>query len=132
MTDRAGIVRAAYAAFAAGDIDAAVANLADDVVWVEPLQFPNGGRHLGRDAVHDYLQRSRAMWAQLTSSVVIHQIGDRLVAIHSVHGRLADGSEHSNTVGDVFTFDAGQVVEMTAYVDAQEALAAAHALTDGE
>ena len=61
MTDEADMVRAAYAAFAAGDLDAAVADLADDVIWVEPLEFPNGGTHLGREAVRDYLAKSRSM-----------------------------------------------------------------------
>jgi ketosteroid isomerase-like protein len=60
-------VRAAYAAFAASEIDAAVANIADDVEWIEPDEFPDGGPHHGRAAVRRYLERSRASWRELTS-----------------------------------------------------------------
>lgn len=126
MTDNADadieVVRAAYAAFARGDIDAAVAGLAEDVVWVEPDEFPDGGRHDGRAAVHSYLSKSRAMWTELQSSVDVRRHGDDVVAIHSVRGRIADGTEHTNTVADVFTFRDGVVVAMTAYANPADAL----------
>jgi|SRR5947209_13735203 len=118
------LVKDAYAAFARGDIDAAVAGLAEDVVWVEPDEFPNGGRHDGRAAVHEYLRRSRAMWRQLSSTVDVRRVGDRIVAIHSVSGVLADGTPHENAVGDVFVLRAGVVTAMTAYATPEQALAA--------
>jgi ketosteroid isomerase-like protein len=52
------MVLAAHAAFAKGDIDAAVANLHPDVEWIEPDEFPNGGRHVGPAAVANYLRQS--------------------------------------------------------------------------
>jgi ketosteroid isomerase-like protein len=45
------LVLASYAAFARGDIDAAVAPLTDQTEWVEPDDFPGGGRRVGRAAV---------------------------------------------------------------------------------
>jgi len=119
------LVKKAYAAFASGDIDAAVAAIADDVVWIEPDEFPNGGRHDGREAVRDYLQKSRAMWTELHSTVDVRRVGGRLVAIHSVSGTLADGTPRENSVGDVYVVRDGVVVAMTAYATPEEALASA-------
>jgi ketosteroid isomerase-like protein len=111
------VVRAAYAAFARGDIDAAVRDLADDVEWIEPEEFPDGGVHRGRDAVHGYLSRSRAMWQHLDSVATVFRSGARIVAHHHVHGTLADGSAREATMADVFTFAAGRVVHMQAYAN---------------
>ena len=119
------LVKAAYVAFAGGDIDGAVAGLAEDVVWIEPDEFPNGGRHDGREAVRDYLQKSRAMWSELQSTVDVRRVGERLVAIHSVRGTLADGTPHENSVGDVYELTDGVVAAMTAYATPEQAVAAA-------
>ena len=124
------LIKNAYAAFAGGDIDGAVAGLSEDVVWIEPDEFPNGGRHDGRDAVRDYLQKSRAMWTDLQSTVDVRRIGDRVVAIHSVSGTMADGTHHENSVGDVYVVRGGVVTAMTAYMTPSEALAAAQLTAD--
>jgi ketosteroid isomerase-like protein len=118
------LVLRAYEAFARGDIEQAVASLHPDVEWVEPEEFPGGGRHRGPAAVADYLRGSRAMWAELVSEPTAHRRGDKIVVIHRVHGRLADGTPHDATVADVFTVEDGRVVAMTAYADPSQALAA--------
>lgn len=56
-------LRAAYAAFNRGDFDAAVAALDPKIEWSEPLEFPGGGTYYGREAVKEYLIRSRAGWS---------------------------------------------------------------------
>ena len=124
------LIKNAYAAFAGGDIDGAVAGLSADVVWIEPDEFPNGGRHDGRDAVRDYLQKSRAMWTDLQATVDVRRIGHRVVAIHSVSGTMADGTHHENSVGDVYVVRDGVVTAMTAYMTPAEALAAAQLTAD--
>jgi hypothetical protein len=77
-------VRAAYAAFARGDIDAAVADLAVDVEWIEPEEFPDDGRHVGREAVRGYLQGSRAVWSETRSTATVFRRGERVIAHHQV------------------------------------------------
>lgn len=42
------LILAAYAAFAAGDIKRAVASLHPQVEWIEPDEFPDGGRRSGQ------------------------------------------------------------------------------------
>lgn len=94
--------RAAYAAFARGDIDAAVADLAVDVEWIEPDEFPDGDRHQGREAVRG-LQRSRAVWRELHSTATVFRRGERVIAHHHVAGTLQNGVTQVVTVADVYT-----------------------------
>lgn len=117
------LVLAAYAAYAHGDIDRAVIGLHPQVEWIEPDEFPGGGRRVGPAAVADYLRGARSRWTELESEPVAQRRGDDIVVIHHVHGRLADGTRHEATVADVFTFSGGQVVRMKAYADPAQALA---------
>lgn len=114
------LVLRAYAAFARGDIDTAVADLHPDVEWIEPAEFPGGGRYLGPAAVAGYLRESRAKWAELTSSPTPQRRGDRIVVVHRVSGRLLDGTWHENAVADVYTVENGLVTHMQAYADPAE------------
>jgi ketosteroid isomerase-like protein len=115
------VVLASYAAFARGDIDQAVAALHPQVEWIEPEEFPFGGRRVGPAAVADYLRRSRSMWAELVSEPIAYRSGDDIVVIHHIHGRLADGTTRDATVADVFTFGNGIVVRMQAYANPAQA-----------
>ena len=117
------LVLACYAAFARGDIEAAVAPLHPDVVWIEPDTFPRGGRYDGPAAVAAYLRASRESWTDLVSEPTGHRRGDRIVVVHHVRGRTHDGRWHENTVADVFTVVDGQVVHMQAYADPDDAFA---------
>ncbi len=83
--DVALVIRS-YEAFARGDIGAAVAPLHPQVEWVEPDEFPNGGRRQGPEAVAEYLHASRAMWAKLRSEPTVYRHGDDLVVFHHVSG----------------------------------------------
>ena len=112
----------AYAAYARGDIDNAVADLHPDVEWIEPNEFPNGGRHHGPASVAEYLRSTREMWVDLVSEAAALRRGDDIVIIHHVSGRMTDGSARDVTVADVFTVRDGQVVTMKAYADPAEAL----------
>jgi len=116
-------VLAAYAAFACGDIERAVARLHPQVEWIEPEEFPYGGRWVGPTAAAEYLRRSRSLWAELVSEPTAHRRGNDIVVVHHVHGRLADGTFRDATVADVFTFSNGLVVRMHAYADPAQALA---------
>lgn len=115
------LVLDSYRAYAAGDIDRAVAPLHPQVEWIEPEEFPGGGRLVGPAAVADYLRASRAGWSQFSSEPTAHRRGEDIVVLHHVSGTLADGTPHEFTVADVFTVRDGQVVRMQAYADPNEA-----------
>ncbi len=116
------IVMRAYRAFARGDIDGAVADLDPEVEWIEPDEFPNGGRRRGPAAVAEYLRLSRSAWSELRSEATPVRRGEQIVVIHHVVGRLADGTPHDATVADAFTLENGRVVRMQAYADPSAAL----------
>jgi ketosteroid isomerase-like protein len=118
------IVRRAYEAFARGDIDAAVADLYPQVEWIEPDEFPMGGRHVNRAAVHDYLSASRAGWRQLSTTVTLHRVNGKVIAEHHLTGVLLDGSLREALVADVFTVRNQQVVHVQAYANPADAFAA--------
>jgi len=111
-----------YAAYARGDIDAAVASLHPDVEWIEPDEFPNGGAYRGPVQVAEYLRASYEMWRELVSAPTASRQGADIVVVHHFHGVLADGTPHEATVADVFTVAGGQVVRMRAYADPAEVL----------
>jgi ketosteroid isomerase-like protein len=116
------LVLRAYAAFARGDIEEAVADLHPDVEWIEPDEFPNGGRRQGPAAVAEYLRASFDGWSELRSQPTAYRRGEQIVIVHHVSGRLRDGGTNEATVADVFTVRDGRVVRMQAYADPAEAL----------
>jgi ketosteroid isomerase-like protein len=119
------IVLDAYAAFARGDAEAAVAAMDPAVEWIEPLEFLNGGRRVGPEAVAEYLAASRAVWKHLTSEPTAYRLGGEIVVVHRLQGILADGTANEATATDAFRLLGGRVVQMRAYAEPEEAFAAA-------
>lgn len=95
----------AYAAFAAADVDAASADLADDVEWVVPGNSTLSGTYRGKDEVI-------GLWMKLAEKGFIsapeHVLGDdeRVVVLTKVTA----GGESSDSA-DVLTFRDGKVVK---------------------
>jgi ketosteroid isomerase-like protein len=85
-------LRAAYAAFNRGDIDAAVQLFDPNVEWVEPAEFPGGGSYHGVEGAKRYLTQSRAGAAEVNSEPErFIPSGDRIVVF--VYARvLSKGS----------------------------------------
>jgi ketosteroid isomerase-like protein len=108
-------VLAAYADFERGDIDAAVADLAPDVQWTEPEEFPNGGTYRGPVAVAEYLWASRAMWREIRGA-------PNRVPARRTHRRHPPSRRHARRRDtacrhcgrDVYIFHNGRVVTMHA------------------
>jgi len=107
----------AYRAFQAGDIDRATASLHQDVVWIEPDEFPDGGRYVGPASVADYLSRSRDRWRTVVSTPLARRVGDKIAVRHHLEGQAIDGTHAEATVADVFTVRDGVIVHMQAYAD---------------
>jgi ketosteroid isomerase-like protein len=119
-------LRAAYAAFNRGDIEAAVQGMHPKVEWTEPLEFPGGGTYHGVDGVKTCLTQSRNAWADVHSEPErFIPAGDRIVVF--VHARVRPmGSDEWQEVrlADVYTFSRGKVVHMQAFADREDALRA--------
>ena len=103
------LVRNAYAAFAKGDLDGALADLADDCVFHFGGEGPNSGDHKGREAITAALIKNfeltagtqaldiKAIYADDDhAAVVLHETASRpdgaSIALDEVHIlRLRDG-----------------------------------------
>jgi ketosteroid isomerase-like protein len=119
------VVLAACEAFARGDLAAATQGHDPEVEWIEPIDFPGGGRRVGPAAVAEYLEASRSGWKHLTSEPTATRVGPEIVVVHKVRGNLLDGTPREAEVADVFRFREGRIARMRAYEAPEEAFAAA-------
>jgi ketosteroid isomerase-like protein len=117
-------LRAAYAAFNRGDIDAAVRFLDPQIEWVEPTEFPRGGTYRGVEGAKRYLRQSRAGAAEVISTPErFIWAGDRVVVF--VHARvLPKNSDAWQEVrlADVYTIQGGRATKMHAFANRDDAL----------
>jgi ketosteroid isomerase-like protein len=116
-------LRAAYAAFNRGDLDAALEPFDAQIEWSEPPEFGGGTSH-GRDGVKQYLTQSRSAWLEGSSEPEqLIPVGTRIVVF--VHARFRPkGSDSWRDVrlADVYTVRDGKAIEMRAFTDRQAAL----------
>jgi ketosteroid isomerase-like protein len=117
-------LRAAYAAFNRGDIEAAVQSLDPQINWSEPAEFPGGGTYRGREAVKRYLTQSRAAWAEASSEPErFITSGNRIVVFVHARVRAKDSNQWQDVrLADVYTINNGKAIQMRAFADRQEAL----------
>jgi ketosteroid isomerase-like protein len=117
-------LRAAYAAFNRGDIDAAVRSFDPQVEWIEPAEFPGGGTYHGVEGAKKYLAQSRNGAAQVISEPEqFIPVGDRIVVF--VHARvLPENSAEWQDIrlADVYRFHIGRVIQMRAFANREDAL----------
>jgi ketosteroid isomerase-like protein len=117
-------LRAAYAAFNRGDIDAAVQSFDPDVEWIEPTEFPGGGAYHGVDGAKRYLTQSRGGAAEVISEPErFIPSGDRIVVFVCARV-LPKGSSTWQEIrlADVYTFRGGRVTQMRAFAKREDAL----------
>ncbi len=97
--------KAGYAAFAAADVDAAAADLADDIEWVVPGNSTVSGTYRGKEEVIGFWMKLAEKGFTTTPE---HFFGDdeRVVVLCSVTA----GGETSDSA-DVLTFRDGKVVK---------------------
>jgi ketosteroid isomerase-like protein len=117
-------LRAAYAAFNRGDMDAAVQSLDPQIEWNEPPEFPGGGVYYGREAVKQYLAKSRAGWSEGSSEPVqLIPAGNRIVVFVHARFRSKDSSQWQEVnLADVYTVRDNKIIAMRAFADRQQGL----------
>jgi uncharacterized protein len=121
---RIAILRAVYAAFNRGDIDAAVQSLDPNIDWSEPTEFPGGGSYHGRDGARKYLTNSRASVAEVISEPEqFIPAGDRIVVFVYARVRTKDSATWQEVrLADVYLFRDLTPIQMHAFADRQQAL----------
>ncbi|MCB1689938.1 MAG: nuclear transport factor 2 family protein [Halioglobus sp.] len=130
MSNSEQLVRDYYAAFNAGDMDAFLALLAEDVVH----DINQGGREVGRAEFAAFMQRmNRHYREQLTDLVVMTSAdGTRAAAEFVVHGEYlntdeglpeASGQRYQLPAGAFFELRNGKVARISNYYNLQDWIA---------
>jgi ketosteroid isomerase-like protein len=117
-------LRAAYAAFNRGDIDAAVSSLDPRIDWNEPAEFPGGGHYDGVEGAKQYLTQSRAGAAEVISEPERFISSDDRIVVF-VHARVLPRNSNQwqdIRLADVYTFRNGKAIQMRAFADRRDAL----------
>jgi ketosteroid isomerase-like protein len=105
------LVRRAYEAFNARDLDAALALMAPDVDWPNAWE---GGRMIGHDAVHEYWTRQ---WAEIdprVEPVGVRELPDGRIAVdvHQIVRSRAGELLADTRVEHVYTVRDGLIARM--------------------
>lgn len=114
------VVKAQYAASAAGDLQALRATLADDIVWTEAAGFPLAGTYYGPEGVTGNVMEKLAAswddWAATPNDFVVD--GERVVALgHYTARNKATGKPLRTRFVHSFTVRNGKIVIFEQIVD---------------
>lgn len=117
------VLRAAYAAFNRGDIEAAVASFDPQIEWIEPVEFPGGGSYRGRDGAKQYLSHSRNSMEGASEPEQFIVVRDHIVVYVYAHVRPKGASAWQEVrLADVYTIRERNIVAMHAFANREEAL----------
>jgi ketosteroid isomerase-like protein len=116
------VVRALYDAFAKGDMPAALATMAPDIVWTEADNYPYADRnpYIGPEAVlHGVFARIGADWENFTAvSDELIDAGDTIVSLGHYGGVYkATGKTQRVQFAHVFRVKDGKIAGFQQYAD---------------
>jgi uncharacterized protein len=113
------VLRAAFAAIGAADVDALASIYAEDYVLVMPYAKPAPVRLEGRDTVLPYLARAFETFRfELTITDVHELAGGDLVAEYTSEGRVVPtGKRYANSYVGIWRFRDGQVASTKEWYD---------------
>ena len=119
------IVRAAFEAWNAGDMDALRELLDPGIIWRPPEGWPEPGPFVGREAVMRWFQQLREPWNAYVTELLgdIIEAADR-VAVSQVWRGAGRGPEANIESTVVFTVRKGRIFGVEQFWDRAEALEA--------
>jgi ketosteroid isomerase-like protein len=119
------LLRGAWEAFAAGDLEAATAALDPHVRWYAADDRDADGTCHDRGEALAFLERTRAdgVSAELLE---LREVGDRIVSLIQTH-IPPDWGDQPPPHGEVVTVRHGKIVELVVYPNVDDALQAARA-----
>ncbi|MDC7807538.1 nuclear transport factor 2 family protein [Luteimonas sp BLCC-B24] len=129
-TTAADLIRAYYAAFNAGDRDAMLALLSDDVVH----DLNQGARETGREAFAAFMRRMDTSYRERLDDIVVMTSGDgtRAAAEYVVHGEYvaddaglppARGQRYVLPGGAFFAIRDGRITRVSNYYNLEDWIA---------
>jgi ketosteroid isomerase-like protein len=105
------LAKSGYEAFQRGDIDGALAPLADDIEWIVPGQSSVSGTYRGKQEVADYWAKLAEKGLELSTQYWFAD-DDKVVCLDHLK---VDGQESDSA--DVLTFRDGKVVKFQSAMD---------------
>ena len=126
-TTAVDLVRKAYAALDAGDIET-ILRLADPLITIDQSDLlPWGGHRTGHNGLLDFIAAVAAHLDSQVESLSLFESGDRVVQIGRTHGRaVSTGKPFDATEVHVWQVAEGLLVGLQVYVDAAAIGAALH------
>jgi ketosteroid isomerase-like protein len=119
------VVRAAFEAWNAGDMDALRELLDPGIIWQPPEGWPEPGPFAGREAVMRWLEQLREVWPTYVTELIgdIVEAADR-VAVRQVWSGAGHGPDLNMESTGVFTVRKGRILGVKQFWDHAEALEA--------
>jgi hypothetical protein len=118
------LVKNTWDAFWRGDIDAGLANMADDVTWFTPGTMALSGLKAGKDAIRQFRFSELDIFLELRRTVVgLYGDGNTVILEVRAEGRLRNGDPYENAGCVVWEVENGKIARVRQYVDTQKALA---------
>lgn len=110
------LLRRAYAAYAAGDVEALDDLFADDVTWHIPGHGPVAGDHEGKEEVLGVVGTLMDLTdgtARLEPQALLADDGRGVALVRSTASR--HGATHTSRLVQVFRIEGAQIVELWSY-----------------
>lgn len=130
--DSLATIRAAYDAFARGDLDTAVAFLHPEVVWDASEAYAHRGAFFGPYEVHNYLRTLGDAWQdfRLAAAEFAPSVRGLYMVTGKMHGiEVATGTELEAPFIHVLKLRDGKICRVQIFVDRERAVEAMHAET---
>ncbi|WP_413557219.1 nuclear transport factor 2 family protein [Bdellovibrio sp. HCB209] len=118
------VVKKLYSGINQNDIDSVMKLLAENIVRVEPDDFPVAGTFKGHSELREHLIKGRSTWAEGSCTPVeFSQHQNRIVALVHVHVRIKDETKWIDAyIADGFSLENGKITEFHSFTSKEKAL----------
>ncbi|MGH2978691.1 MAG: nuclear transport factor 2 family protein [Solirubrobacterales bacterium] len=122
-------VESSYEALNRRDIDATVAVLDDDALWVEHSELPEAGSYQGVATIRSFLEHYLESWEELHQEIEDRDVRGHcvLLFIHLEARGKGSGIEVNSRYAHLWQLSEGRGTRVDAYYDREQALAALRA-----
>lgn len=120
--ERAEIVRRMWTAWCAGDLETALAAMADDITWTIPGNRDVSGRRQGKDQMRQLFAEVRGLFPNglQVDYDKLHTAADSVIAEMTIKGPAFNGRHYENAYCIVFDITKDKIQSGRVYVDMTE------------
>jgi ketosteroid isomerase-like protein len=126
MADNVDVIQGLWDAFGKGDLDKAVAGIADDAEVVFPESLPWGGSHRGPEGFRDALATLVASFDSFSAKPekILGADDDHVTVITRATGKTKNGKAFEGRVAWIYQLRDGKVIRAEAFPDTAQVLEA--------